>query len=130
MRCGNCFFNQYNVVKINCRGSIMMRVTEEEKIMMIVANTCNVSVRGMRAEYRSNREVTEAKFIAIAIIWKLRQPITKITKRDLGKLFRRDHSNVIYALSTAQDWYDTDLKFRNKMDKCMVAVKNVIYEAA
>lgn len=129
MKGGNCFFNPYKVVKMDCSRGIFKRLTIPEQVIMIVANTLDISVRGMRPEHRTCREATEARFIAMTIIWKFCQPITKV---NLGKVFRKDHTNVIYALNTAQDWYDGDKVFREKMDKCIMAVNSVIptYEAA
>ncbi|MBE6789292.1 MAG: chromosomal replication initiator protein DnaA [Ruminococcaceae bacterium] len=75
-----------------------------EKIISEVAKTFNVAVEDIRSKKR-NSEVTEARQIAMYIL----RETTQLSQKAIGAEFSgRDHTTVIYAISTVKDLMATD----------------------
>jgi len=75
-----------------------------EKIISEVAKTFNVAVEDIRPKKR-NSEVTEARQIAMYIL----RETTQLSQKAIGAEFSgRDHTTVIYAISTVKDLMATD----------------------
>lgn len=75
-----------------------------EKIISEVAKTFNVAVEDIRSKKR-NSEVTEARQIAMYIL----RETTQLSQKAIGAEFSgRDHTTVIYAISTVKDLMAAD----------------------
>ena len=75
-----------------------------EKVISEVAKTFNVTVDDIRSKKR-NSEVTEARQIAMYIL----RETTQLSQKSIGAEFSgRDHTTVIYAISTVKDLIATD----------------------
>lgn len=57
---------------------------------------------------RGNTETVEARYISMMIIWQL----TGKNKSQIGTIFGRDHTTVIYALRSVRDWIETSERFK------------------
>ena len=66
------------------------------------------------------REITEARYIAIVLI----RQLFNMTHMEIGAIFGRDHSTVIYAIKTVSKWLATDKNFRDKFN----AVKSELWK--
>lgn len=88
---------------------------DPETIKAIVANYLKMSVLQMESPDRPN-EVVEARFIAMSLI---KKHIPRISLKAIGKRFgNRDHSTVIHALSSTDDFLTTDRRFKEKYNAC------------
>jgi len=76
-----------------------------DKIISEVAKTFNVSAEDIRSKKRTS-EVTEARQIAMYIL----RETTQLSQKSIGAEFNgRDHTTVIYAISTVKDLMASDL---------------------
>lgn len=51
--------------------------------------------------------------------------IKKLSLRDIGKIFDKDHATVSHAKKTVQNLYDTDPEFKKMFDKIKESVKQI-----
>lgn len=78
------------------------------RIIDIVCERFDISHELLVSANRSATPKT-ARHIAIEIIRRK----TKLTLKEVGNLFNRDHTTVIHSVQTIQDWRRFDLAFDN-----------------
>lgn len=92
------------------RGNI--KSNDPLEIIKSVCYVLNVSIEDIIGKTRK-REVVEARYIAIGIIFNSNDRITKV---NIGKIFNRDHSTVIYSLRIFDDLLSCDKSFKRKVN--------------
>lgn len=58
------------------------------------------------------RRVAESRFILISLL----RRHTRLSNSEIGRIFRRDHTTITYALQRADDLLRTDASFRADLD--------------
>ena len=82
--------------------------TEAKTIIKIVAKNMNVTVDAMVGKSRK-REYVDARRMAMVLI---KENIKDMSLSQIGKLFMRDHSTVIYAINTFYDLIEYNKNLR------------------
>jgi chromosomal replication initiator protein len=88
--------------------------TKERDSEIIVSEVCSVlsvTVDQLKSNTRK-REVVEARFIAMALIM-IANP--DLTLKEVGAMFNRDHSTVVYARDTYKKLMEGDKAFQDKV---------------
>lgn len=90
----------------------------EHFIIELITRMTLISIRELQSKTRK-REVAEARQIAMYFIKKY----TKISLIEIGKIFNRDHSTVIYSIKNIESLKDSDKNINYLVTK----LKNNIY---
>jgi chromosomal replication initiator protein len=85
--------------------------TTPEDIIIAVCAVTDIT-RDQIVSPSRKREIVEARHIAIGLIL---QSFRNIGLKEVGRMFNRDHSTVIYARETYRDLMETDRDFRKKV---------------
>jgi chromosomal replication initiator protein len=93
----------------------MQRKAETEPIINTVAEHFGFTAQDLKSKTRL-REIVMPRQIAMFIMY---QKITRITYREVGLAFYKDHATVIYALKTVRGLYDIDKAYRNIVDEIL-----------
>lgn len=91
------------------------KIDDVEQILAITCNTLNVPMEGVLSSSRK-RELVEARCIAIGLTLTVNK---KITLMELGRIFSRDHSTIIYNRNLYDDLYKSDKDFTKKADSVL-----------
>lgn len=90
-----------------------IKIGSPQGIIDSVSAVLNVEKRYIIGESRK-REFVEARQIAMGLIL---ESNPAIGLKNLGRIFNRDHSTVIYAKRTYDNLYETDKSFKAKVKK-------------
>lgn len=93
-----------------------------QKVIKTVAEFYKINWLELMSRRRT-REVADARQIAMYLI----RNNSKLGVVEIGRLFNRDHSTVIYATQTVQDLIDTDKSYRfnvKEIEKKLFSVEN------
>lgn len=96
--------------------------SEPSYIMHVVANVLGLPYERVSAnssEYRKTNDVVEARYIAIGLTIRCNP---KKTLTEIGKIFGRDHSSIIYARDKFNHFMKHDKIFKEKLNKVMQAI--------
>ena len=88
-----------------------VKMSEPNSIIDIACDLLN-SPRDEVIGKSRKREIVECRHIAMGVI----RHNTLTTLKEIGKLFNRDHSSVIYAIENFKDLYGRDKEFTKKAD--------------
>jgi chromosomal replication initiator protein len=64
-------------------------------------------------------KVVTARQIAMYVI----RMVTNLHLKEIGDLFNRDHSTVLYSIDTVKDLYQTDKRYREKMNDFLKSIQ-------
>lgn len=92
--------------------------SDPDNIIEAVCLSLGVSRERMLSTLRE-RDVAEARFIAIGLIVEVNP---KVTLKQIGALFNRDHSTVIYGRRMYNELMDSDPSFKSKVNKVIKLV--------
>lgn len=84
--------------------------SDHDAIMMAVCVALRVEKKALIGRGRP-RELVEARHIAFYLMRKL----TGLTLTQIGEIFNRDHSTVIYGIETCEDLMEVDIPFQRKV---------------
>lgn len=99
-----------------CKREVM--IINADSIMSIVSNTLGFPVAVLLGRDQT-RPVSEARQIAILLI----REYLNYNKSELGRLFGRDHSSIIFALNTASGLLEIYQPFIAKMNRVRMAME-------
>lgn len=91
---------------------------KHEMIAMHVCNYFNIERVELSMPTRK-RTVVTARQIAMTLI----KENTKLPLTQIGKLFNRDHSTVIYAMEAVSDLCETDKKYKAQFNHIQSLIK-------
>lgn len=114
-----CKPKQFAILKVPC--IFLIEQSFNYKVLHLVSHYCEISVDVLKSVLKT-REVVEARQIAMVLI----KNNSVITWQRLGKLFKRDHATVIYAIKTVSDLLITDKYFKSKFEFLDREVKAII----
>lgn len=86
--------------------------SDHDQILMAVCIGLGLDKRGVLGKCRT-RPLVEARQIAFYLMRKL----TGLTLKQIGEIFGRDHSTVIYGIDTCNDLLKVDVSFQKKVYK-------------
>jgi ATPase involved in DNA replication initiation len=81
-----------------------------DKVIQIVTDFTGVTVEKMTSNVRAYY-VSDSRFI----MWYMLKKFTKMTLVDIGVMFNRDHSSVIYGIRRCEDLIKTEKDFQSKV---------------
>jgi chromosomal replication initiation ATPase DnaA len=93
-------------------------VSNERAILSAVCITLKINEHNVLSMSRK-RQHAEARCISIGLILQVNKSITLV---QIGKLFNRDHSTVIYNRNLFNDLNNTDKAFTNKVNEVLKSV--------
>jgi chromosomal replication initiator protein len=93
-----------------------IKIADKDGIMAAVSESLDIPIETILSKDR-HQDVAMARQIAMALIRKY-EP--SVTLKRIGRMFRRDHSTVIYALRTFDNLYGRDKTFTAQVDKVMM----------
>lgn len=88
-----------------------IRPTDADAILKAVTAYTGISKEALQSKSRK-QPIVFARFIAMYLI----KSRTKLTLKQIGSLFNRDHSTVINAINTTKDLLETDKEFKKMYD--------------
>lgn len=81
-----------------------------DKVIKVVVDFTGVTVEKMTSNARATN-VSDARFI----MWYMLRKFTKMTYTDIGVMFERDHTSVMYGENRCRNLVDTEKEFREKV---------------
>jgi len=103
--------NNWNVITLRCKK----RHSSNGVFIRIVANEVERET-GINSfddtEYRGREYVLTRQLISV-MLWRH----TKMTEREIGKIFGKDHATVNHAKKTIENLCDTDSRFREQFNR-------------
>ncbi len=92
-----------------------------ERIVQHVAENYNYSTEDVISKKQEPVDLVEVRKIAVYLCWKLSNESVK----DIGNLFSRDHSTIIYYMRTISDKCQRDEDFRRQMQENMDRIESL-----
>lgn len=89
-----------------------------ESIFNSVSEITGISIDKLKGP-RGNTETVEARYITMMII----RQLTGKNKSQIGTIFGRDHTTVIYGLKMAKNWIDIVPSFKSKYHDCLELIQ-------
>ena len=103
--------NNWNVITLRCKK----RHNSNGSFIRIVVNEVEKEM-GIKAfddmEYRGREYVLTRQLISV-MLWNH----SKMTEREIGKIFGKDHATISHSKKTINNLYDTDSRFREQFDR-------------
>ena len=81
-----------------------------DKIIQVVTEFTGVTIEKMTSNARAYY-ISDSRFI----MWYLLRKFTKMTLMDIGVMFNRDHTSVMYGVNRCADLIKTEKDFRSKV---------------
>lgn len=81
-----------------------------DKVVRVVTDFTGVTIEKMMSTARASY-VSDSRFI----MWYMLRKFTKMTLTDIGVMFNRDHTSVMYGENRCKDLIKTEPDFRNKV---------------
>lgn len=88
-----------------------IKETDPELISSVVCEKLGVTIDQLKSSSRK-RDVVEARFIAISLIM-IANP--DLTLKEVGAMFNRDHSTIVYARDTYNELMEGNKAFQDKV---------------
>jgi chromosomal replication initiator protein len=85
--------------------------SDPDNIITAVCEMLHVTKMALKSTTRK-RDVVEARFIGINLILNANP---EMTLKEVGKIFNRDHSTIVYARDTYYQLIMSDRKFQDKV---------------
>lgn len=86
------------------------KYSDSDKIIRIVVEFTGITVDQMIGNGK-NAHVSDSRFI----MWRMLRRFTKLTLMDIGQMFRRDHTSIMYGVQRCEDLISTEPSFRDKI---------------
>ncbi len=90
-------------------------------IINIVAEQMYISSNSIMGQNRT-RIVVDSRFIVILLI---KEVYPDYTLKDIGRILKRDHTTILYAMKTAKDLLEFNTEFKAKYNKCINKLKEI-----
>lgn len=81
-----------------------------DKVVQLVTEFTGVTVEKMTSNARAYH-VSDARFI----MWYMLRKFTQMTLMDIGVMFNRDHTSVMYGVNRCSDLIKTEKDYRDKV---------------
>lgn len=95
----------------------MPKIITSDLIIAVVCNDFGVMPDDIKTLSRKQEYVTPRQ-----ICMYLCNKMTRMSLKDIGKIFNRDHSTAIYAREQTEDLMQSDRKYKDRINK----IKNLI----
>lgn len=98
-----------------------IKIGEPNEIIDVVCSVLKLNIHDLVGSTRL-RDIVEGRQIAIGLI-SVANP--QMTLKQIGKMFNRDHSTIIYARRTFDSLYEFDSLYKSKVEQ-IKAIVNII----
>lgn len=97
----------------------MLKVIDvtDDLILRVTCEYFNTDTKLIGAKTRKH-EIVLPRYIVFYLTFKY----TRLNKSDIGRKYNRDHTSVIHALQSVDDWLDVDDVFKSHVN----AIKNIL----
>lgn len=92
-------------------------------IILIIANELEVDINEVYSKSRKRETVMVRQ-----VFWYIMRKHTGITTTQLGAILRKDHATVLNGIKSVKDHLDTEVNYRNHVEKIEARITKIIKE--